>query len=366
MQSMPRLAAVAAVAAVVTSLVAAVATPAYAAPAPPSGAPTDFFGLVSDDTFASPGAYRQSQLQDQASLGVRLLRQTFDWSQIERRRGRYDLSFYDGFMADTARANISVLPVLFRAPRFRGGGSGTVANPPKRYADLGRFGAVLVRRYGPNGTFWSQNPSVPKLPIRDWQIWNEPNLKAYWGRAPNAKQYAKLLRAAAKPIKGADPNAEIVTAGMPESKIGIPLRKFIPALYRARAKSAFDVLAINPYGHTADAVIKNIARARALMQRFHDNAPIWATEVGWSDSGPGGPQRVGPQGQATEIGNLVGALLRVRSSLNVRGLVYYQWRDARPYNGKDFWGLHTGLLTLDGQPKPAYYALQQALAAAAG
>ena len=94
------------------------------------------------------------------------MRQTFDWSQIERRRGRYDLSFYDGFMADTARANISVLPVLFRAPRFRGGGSGTVANPPKRYADLGRFGAVLVRRYGPNGTFWSQNPSVPKLPIR--------------------------------------------------------------------------------------------------------------------------------------------------------------------------------------------------------
>jgi hypothetical protein len=269
-------------------------------------------------------------------------------------------------VGDAARAGISVLPVLFRAPRFRGGRSGTVAYPPKRYADLGRFGAVLVRRYGPDGTFWSQNPSVPKLPIRSWQIWNEPNLKAYWGRAPNAKQYARLLRAAAKPIKAADPNAEIVTAGMPESRIGVPLRKFIPALYRAGAKSAFDVMAINPYGHTADAVIANIARARGLMQRFHDDAPIWATEIGWSDSGPGGPQRVGPQGQATELGNLVGALVRDRSSLNIRGLVYYQWRDAPPYNGKDFWGLHTGLLTLDGQPKPAYYALQQALAAAAG
>jgi hypothetical protein len=49
----------------------------------------------------------------------------------------------------------------------------------------------------------------------------------------------------------------------------------------------------------------------------------------------------------------VGALVRDRSSLNVRGLVYYQWRDARPYNGKDFWGLHTGLLDRKGNPKRA-------------
>ena len=111
---------------------------------------------------------------------MRLLRQTFDWSQIEVARGRYDLSFYDGFIADAARANISVLPILFALPAS-GAGSGTLAYPPKHYADLGRFGAVLVRRYGPNGTFWSQNPSVPKLPIRAWQIWNEPNLKALLG-----------------------------------------------------------------------------------------------------------------------------------------------------------------------------------------
>jgi hypothetical protein len=355
------------VAVAVVSLAALAATSASAdAPPPPNGAPTDFVGLVSDDAFAAPGDYRQQQLTTQASLGVRLLRQTFDWSQIEVARGRYDLSYYDGFVGDAARAGITILPILFRAPRFRGGKAGTIAYPPKRYADLGRFGAVLVRRYGPDGTFWSQNPDVPKLPIRSWQIWNEPNLKAYWGRAPNAKQYAKLLRAAAKPIKAADPSAEIVTAGMPESKIGVPLKKFIPALYRAGAKSAFDVLAINPYGHTAAAVIRNIARARNLMRRFGDDAPIWATELGWSDSGPGGPQRVGPQGQATQLSNLIGALLRDRSSLNVRGFVYYQWRDGRPYNGKDFWGLHTGLLTRDGQPKPAYYALQQALAAGTG
>src|SRR5215218_3917904 len=75
MRWMARIAAVTSVAA---ALVALAATSASAAPGPPSGAPADFFGLVSDDTFGSPGEYRQAQLQNQASLGIRLLRQTLN------------------------------------------------------------------------------------------------------------------------------------------------------------------------------------------------------------------------------------------------------------------------------------------------
>ena len=134
----------AAVAVAVVSLAALAATSASAdAPPPPNGAPTDFVGLVSDDAFAAPGDYRQQQLTTQVSLGVRLLLQTFDWSQIEVARGRYDLSYYDGFVGDAARAEITILPILFRAPRFRGGKAGTIAYPPKRHADLGRFLSLI-------------------------------------------------------------------------------------------------------------------------------------------------------------------------------------------------------------------------------
>jgi hypothetical protein len=353
---------------VVVLLAAAAATSAYAAKppaaAPPSAPPRDFFGMVSEDAFQVEGAYRQMTLATQSSLGVGLLRETFDWSKIEVSPGNYDFRWYDQFVADTARAGIAVLPIVFRTPTFRGGVPGVLAYPPTNYADLGEFAAVLVWRYGPVGTFWSENPSVPRMPIRAWQIWNEPNLKAYWPRGPNPRQYAKLLKAAAGPIKAADPGAEIVTAGMPESKVGVPLKKFIPALYKAGAKKWFDTLAINPYGHTAARVDKNLAAARKIMRRYHDKAPIWATEVGWSDSGPGGLQLVGPEGQAVQVGNLVRILVRDRRRLNLRGVVYFNWRDAPPYSDKDFWGLHTGLLTLDGQPKPAYFALQASLAAA--
>jgi hypothetical protein len=360
---------IAAVIAVVVCLVALGATSAHAGTGaaqsvPPTAALRDFFGLVSEDAFQVEGAYRQMTLATQASLGVGLLRETFDWSRIEVSPGNYDFRWYDQFVADTARAGIAILPVVFRTPTFRGGVPGVLAYPPTNYADLGAFAAVLVRRYGPDGTFWSENPSVPRMPIRAWQIWNEPNLKAYWPRGPNPKQYAKLLKAAAAPIKAADPGAEIVTAGMPESKVGVPLGKFIPALYKAGAKKWFDTMAINPYGHTAARVDKNLAAVRKIMRKYHDKAPIWATEVGWSDTGPGGPQLVGPAGQATQVGNLVRILVRDRRRLNLRGVVYYAWRDAPPYSDKDFWGLHTGLLTLDGQPKPAYFALQASLAAA--
>jgi hypothetical protein len=332
------------------------ATPAYAAP-------RDFAGLVSEDTATAPSDYRQAQFATQASLGVNLLRQTFDWSKIEVSPGTYDFAAHDAFVADAARAGISILPIVFRAPAFRGGGSGALAYPPTKYADLGTFAAVLVRRYGPNGTFWSEHPDVPKRAIRAWQIWNEPNLKAYWPRGPNPKQYTRLLKATAKPIKAADRGAKIVTAGMPESRIGVPLKKFIPGMYKAGAKSAFDIMASNPYGRSAAAVVANITKARKLMKQFRDPAQIWATEIGWSDVGPPSPQRAGPQGQATQLDKLVKSLTRNRRRLKLHGFVYFCWRDGAPYNnGRDFWGLHTGLLTIDGQPKPAYYALQKALA----
>ena len=357
--------------ALVASLVTLSATSAHAQapnrPAPPKGAPSDFVGMVSEDSFADPGAYREAQFATQASFGVRLLRQTLDWSQTEVAPGSYDFGVYDSFVADAARAGITVLPILFRAPAFRGGGSSIVASPPKKYADLGDFGAVVVKRYGPNGTFWDDHPDIPKQPIRAVQLWNEPNLKAYWGGKPNAKQYTALLKASYKPIKAADRKIEIVTAGMPQSRIGVKLQKFIPAMYKAGAKKWFDTLAINPYGRTANAVIKNIQSVRGIMRQHHDGAKIWATELGWSDKGPSSPQRVGARSQATQVAKFVKLSVKKRRSLGLRGFVYYGWRDGQPYaGGKDFWGLHTGLLTVGGQPKPAYVAFQKAVASVAG
>ena len=56
--------------------------------------------------------------------------------------------------------------------------------------------------------------------------------------------------------------------------------------------------------------------------------------------------------------------MAARSKLKLRGVVYYAWRDGAPYPPlfKDFWGLHTGLLSLTGSAKPALNAFKNTVA----
>ena len=79
--------------------------------------------------------------------------------------------------------------------------------------------AALVERYGPEGTFWTDHPELPKHPLREWQIWNEPHLPAYWdapekGPYGYARSYPLLLRSSYNIVKSLDPGAKIVLAGI--------------------------------------------------------------------------------------------------------------------------------------------------------
>jgi hypothetical protein len=316
-----------------------------------------FLGLVAEDAFGKPGAYRRENLDRLRSTGAGLVRQTFDWARIERARGRYELSFYDGYIAALARRRLRVLPILFNVPPFR---SSAPANPrrgtypPRRASELGELGAVLARRYGPGGSFWREHPELPKLPVRSWQVWNEPNLPVYWPSGPDAAEYVALLRATARAIRRVDPGAEILTAGLPDSSLGVPLRDYVEAMYAAGGAGAFDVLAVNPYGQDARGVLGTVKAVRGVASAHGDNPAVWVTELGWATGGPQSDFRVGEARQAQLLEQTLLALARRRDELRIRGVVYFNWRDSTPYaGGRDFFGLHTGLLRLDGHAKPA-------------
>jgi hypothetical protein len=332
-----------------------------------AGLPPGFFGLVSEDVFAGDANYRAATLLQQDSVGVGLIRQTFHWRDIEVARGVYNWSVYDSYMAATASHAIRVLPILFEPPRFRARIRAHGTDPPRNYADIGAFGAAVARRYGPNGTFWKQNPGIFKLPITAYQIWNEPNLRVYWPTGQNAKQYAKLLKAARRGIRAADPQAEIVTAGLPDSRLSKPkdVYQYVEAMLKAGAGRSFNTLAVNPYARNKTELLKKLRKFRGILNAHHDRrAKIWITELGWSDVGPPSPFRAGVAGQVRNITASIPALVKARSKLKLRGIVYYSWRDAAPYPPlfKDFWGLHTGLLHRDGSAKPALAAFQSAIA----
>ena len=322
-----------------------------------------FLGLVAEDAFGKPGTYRRENLDRLRSIGAGLMRQTFDWTHIERTPGRYDLSFYDGYVEALARRRLRVLPILFNAPSFRSSAppnSRRGTYPPSRPAEMGDFGAVLARRYGPGGTFWRQHPDLPQLPVRSWQVWNEPNLPVYWPSGPDAAEYVALLRATGRGIRRVDPGAEIVTAGLPDSRLGVPLRDYVAAMYAAGGAGAFDALAVNPYGLDAQGVLETVRAVRGVACENGDNPAVWVTELGWATGGPPSDFKVGEPRQAELLEETVLALARRRDGLRIRGVVYFNWRDSTPYaGGRDFFGLHTGLLRLDGQAKPALSAYKK-------
>ena len=92
-------------------------------------------------------------------------------------------------------------------------------------------------------------------------------------------------------------------------------------------------------------------------------AKIWVTELGWADKGPGSPFTVGPTEQVRRITAAYRMLGQQRKPLKLRGAIYTFWRDLPPYppNYKDFWSLHTGLVTRDGNLKKSFKAFARAI-----
>lgn len=324
--------------------------------------PADFAGITAPELFMAAPADRRRALRAQHRAGVRILRQVFDWKRIEAAPGRYELHAYDALVEDAARAGLDVLPVLYGMPLFRAlRGSGRAVARPVNLDDIGAFARVLAQRYGPTGSFWRAHPGVPPHPLRAWQVWNEPNLGLYWGGTPDAAAYAHLLRAASTAIHAIDPRAEIVTAGLPDSRGGIPLTTYLRQLYAAGGRGTFDTVAVNLYAPTPDGVLLDVRRVRQVTAAMGDDrVRIWITEFGWADDGPRSSFTVGAVRQARYVRETLDRAAEEARLLRLRGAVYYAWKDLPPYPGiGDFWGLHTGLLDGSDVPKPALAAYSE-------
>lgn len=349
----------------VAAAVLAVLLVALAAAAPAHAKlPRAFFGVVSEDVFAGDHGYQRPTLAQQRAAGVKLLRQAFQWAEIERHRGEFDWSMTDRFVLTAAKEGIEVMPLLFGEPRWATsrppGNTDRATFPPHRVGDFGTFAAAVAARYGRGGTLWAEHPGVKPRPVRAYQVWNEPNLPIYWGSRPSPKRYAAMLRAVHRAVHEVDDRAWIVTAGLPKSKKGMSLRTYIRRLYAAGARKAIDVLGVNPYAPSLKGIEKQLREARGALPKRARETPLWITEIGWASGGPPTKgRRVGIRTQAKLLDRVFRNLAKKRKHWRLRGVVYFAWRDAPIYpGGKDFWGLHTGLYTIDGSPKPAAVAMR--------
>lgn len=306
--------------------------------------------------------------------GIDSLRLWIPWAAVESTRDHYDWSGTDAVMRDLAAAGIDAFPFLFGTPewaahrdRFGCEREECIPYAPisieTRYA-FARFAAAAVRRYGPDGLFWQENPDLPQRPIRAWQIWNEPNLARFYEPDADASEYADLLRLTSAAIRGADPLAEVVLGGLfgPSSTSRmIGARRFLKELYREpEIENSFDGIAVHPYSPRARGVLEQIRAARKVGRANDTGFDLWITEIGWSSAGRRDQNLVKTRReQARMLRKAFSRFLRRADRWNLRGAYWFAWRDTPRNVQVCAWCPGAGLLDQRGSPKPAYRELRR-------
>ena len=191
------------------------------AQAEPLAVPPGFVGVMADGPlFSSPVVDLPHELDLMAGAGVESLRVAFYWDLAQpfapgtapplgyEDVGGVPTSFArpDAIVAEAARRNLRMLPVVLRPPVWARADPGQLWSPPRRdtYSRYAAFLAALVHRYKPGGSFWARRRPGAAA-IRSWQIWNEPSGPAFWTIQPGLPAYAELLDVAARAIRDADP-----------------------------------------------------------------------------------------------------------------------------------------------------------------
>ncbi len=302
--------------------------------------PGSFFGMVWDrGVTRAPASDQEQQWALMQQSGVRTVRTVFRWAAVEPvAGGPLDWSSTDPLVGYAAANKIELLPVVLGAPGWAAVGPPAYGATPERVGDYAAFMRELVMRYGPAGTFWAENPQLPRRPLRTWQIWNEPHLDFYWnvldrGRNAWVREYPRLLKAATPAIKAADPGATVVLAGLADFAW-----RHLTRLNRRGIRGSFDVAAINLFTSTPRRVLKGIRLFRRAMVRGGESRrPVWLTETTW----PAARGRVAvpktswqrgwyttDTGMARRLRSFYTLAARRRRALRLQRVYWYTWASA--------------------------------------
>lgn len=263
------------------------------------------------------------------AVGVKWSREDFSWSRIERQRGEFDWTYYDQLVACARRHGITVYAIVGYWTSW------TKPYTAEGIADYVRFVRALVQRYHHE--------------IKQWEIWNEPNI-FFWDGPKDL--YADLLKQSYAAIKELDPAAQVL--GL--STAGID-RKYISRMLELKAP--FDILTIHPYRpHLNDLGFIDDLKEVAEQVRLPDGQrrPVWLTEMGWATHTPHNVLR--QDFAATTLRAQAELLARSYLCSIVSGVeprtFWYNFRN----DGQDpiYFEHQMGIIYQDFTPKPAYLA----------
>jgi Bacterial Ig domain len=313
------------------------------------------------------------------SAGVTHTRESIAWYRVEPVRGAWTWAEIDPWVREAATQGLRIVALLDGPPAWATGTTDRHVAPVdgQALADYANYARKLVERYGTNGTFWSENPEVPKLPIVDWDVWNEPYMRAFWHNGgehawPDPGGYARMFAAVASEARKADPSARFM-AEVEISSTDASNQPFLSRMFEAVPDLArhMDVASSHPYvsvdgrspeacnAETTDTSNRyNFCRVRTIRRILDrhgaQSAELWLTEFGYSTCSSCDRWRVSDATQAQYVRD---AFRLLRQWDVVDGFIWWVFKTGEQDPGRaEDW---MGLVRADGSPKPAWSAFAE-------
>jgi hypothetical protein len=263
--------------------------------------PATFWGVVPQ---AIPTPEQLTRLK---TGGVDSVRLPIDWAAIEPEKNVYNWTEVDALVKRTSAAGLEMLPFIYDAPQWAipeatvpgTGGAKAPARLPVSGPAASAWSQMLkqlVKRYGPGGALFAANPEILERPIRNWQIWNEPNFH-YFVAHPSGAEYGKLVKLSDTALRSVDPGAQLILAGLFARPKGGRAKNaaspyasdFLQAMYEGNPgiRTKFNGVALHPYTGKYQELGPEIEETRKVLSVNHDAAKgLWITELGWSSQPP--------------------------------------------------------------------------------
>jgi polysaccharide biosynthesis protein PslG len=315
-------------------------------------APDGFFGVNPGDLFKQPQSQWDTHLSAIADDGVQVVRMGAWWSDLEpappvNGQHRYSWSDIDKQVEALARHNLQWEPLLCFSATWGSKIDGDYSGAPEGTDNFARFGAALAQRYGRNGSFWTEHPELPSLPVTSYEIWNEENANVYW-HPGTADSYADLYAATRSAIHGVDGSARVVVGGLAaaDNSSVQGAADFVRQMYAHRPdlRGSVDAVALHPYGRRPQDVYANVARFRHDLDHIAGpGVPIELTELGWTTTD------ISESTRAAYLREVASTLSR--TDCGIDRLTAYAWLGPEQAAGdREQW---FGIANRDGSNKPS-------------
>jgi hypothetical protein len=240
------------------------------------------------DTYMT-GANVLASIQGLAGINATDIRLDAPWELCVPARGVYVWDSVERAVALATDNGLNVLLMLsWPWPKWRG-------YTPTDYGD---FCKAAAQHFGVDGFTYNGKQYGPV--VTEYELWNEPNLSAFWPMPIRPTDFVPYLKAGYTAIKSVMPNNSTVVSGSLHCGVvndffgnNKEALAYVQGMYDAGVQGYFDVLGLHPYSEdtgfnqlpptTDGQTFVRDAAIRSLMNSMGDSdKDIWWTEWGFA------------------------------------------------------------------------------------